>query len=208
MELLWPGYAPAPARNNLNVCMHGLRRALADSARHDYIVYHDECYALNSDLVWSLDCSRFARAANDARRAASVGRLQTALLLAQHAVDEYGGSLFENDPRTDWCDAERTALTELFAQTVECLARLRLELGDIDAAESAAQRLLQEDRCRESAHRLLMACYATRGRRDLIARQFRRCVSVLETDLDVAPSVETVQLYRDLTATSDPADPN
>jgi DNA-binding SARP family transcriptional activator len=130
---------------------------------------------------------------------ANLGRLP---VLAEHAVDEYGGTLFENDPRADWCDAERTALTELFAQTLECLARLRLDLGDIDAAEKAAQRLLREDRCRESAHRVVMACYARRGRRDLIARQFRRCVSMLETELDVAPSNETVRLYRELTATS------
>jgi DNA-binding SARP family transcriptional activator len=198
MELLWPGYPPGSARNNLNVCLYGLRRALGTGGSQDYVVHRDGYYALNPDLVWSLDCARFVQAAERARRAAATSQVETALLHAQRAVDEYGGPLFDGDAVADWCNTERTALSELFMQTLECLARLHLDQAAVDAAERALQRLLWEDACRESAHRLLMVCYARRNQRDRIARQFRRCTKTLEEELDVAPSDETVQLYRQL----------
>jgi DNA-binding SARP family transcriptional activator len=202
MELLWPGYSPGSARNSLNVSMHGLRRALGTGGSQRYVIHRDGYYALNPDVAWSLDCARFEQAADRARRAATAGQVEIALVQAQRAVDEYGGPLFEGDPMAEWCNAERIALTELFLQNLECLARLNLDRADVDAAEFALRRLLREDGCRESAHRLLMVCYGRRNQRDLIARQFRRCIRTLEKELDVAPSDETVQLYRQLTDAS------
>jgi DNA-binding SARP family transcriptional activator len=70
---------------------------------------------------------------------------------------------------------------------------------DLDGAQRALERLLREDACRESAHRLLMRCFARRGQRDLVARQFRRCSARLDSDLEITPSAETVTLFRTLT---------
>jgi DNA-binding SARP family transcriptional activator len=198
MELLWPGYAPGSARNNLNVCMYGLRRVLGAGGSQDYVVHRDGSYALNPDVVWSLDSARFVQTADRARRAGAAGQIEIALVEAQRAVDEYGGPLFEGDAAADWYITERTALAELFVQTLEHLARLHLDRADVGAAERTLQRLLGEDACRESAHRLLMVCYGRRNQRDLIARQFRRCTRTLEKELDIAPTSETVRLYRQL----------
>ena len=201
MELLWPGHTYASARNNLNVCLYGLRRALAVS-RHDarHIVYRDGCYALNRALIWDVDRDRFVKAAEHGRRLAA-GSPGEAMVAFRGAVAAYAGPLFEGDPAADWFANERTALHELFLQVLEGLAGLLLDAGDVDEAQHALERLLREDGCRESAHRLLMSCFARRGQRDLVARQFQRCRTRLATELDITPSAETFDLFRELTAT-------
>lgn len=199
MELLWPGYPHNSARNNLNVCIYGLRRALGVGGGQDYIIHRNGYYALNLDLAWSVDRANFVKAAERSRRAVASGQVDSAVLEAQHAVEEYRGPLFDGDYTADWWAAESAALADLFAQTLESLAGLHLDRGEVGAAQGAVQRLLREDGCRESAHRLLMVCYASRNQRDLVARQYRRCITELREKLDIAPSTETVRLFRHLT---------
>src|SRR5262245_6742483 len=199
MELLWPGYPRPSARNNLNVSMYGLRRALDLNGDRDYVVHREGRYALNPDLAWSVDITRFAQAVQESQLAAASGQPAAALVHAQLAIQEYNGELFEDDLSADWCDNERAALADMFAQTLELQAELFLDRGDVDAAQRAAQRLVDQDGCRESAHRLLMTCHARRNQRDQIVRQYRRCVTKLHEELDVAPSTETVRLFQQLT---------
>ncbi len=200
MELLWPGHTYSSARSNLNVCIYGARRALSVTApdlRH--VVYRDACYSLNRALAWEIDRDRFVDAAERARRLGDGGSSPDAVAMLERAVSAYGGPLFEGDPAADWFLAERTALHELFLQVLERLSGLLMDRGDIDGAQRALERLLRADGCRESAHRLLMTCFARRGQRDLVARQFQRCIERLEVDLDITPSTETVDLFRTLT---------
>lgn len=203
MELLWPGHTYSSARNNLNVCVYGLRRALgaAASPGAQYVVYRDACYSLNRALAWEIDRDRFVHAAERGCRGGEPGTAGDEAVL-ERAVSAYGGPLFAGDPAADWFLPERTALHELYLQVLERLARLRAERGDLDGAQRALERLLREDGCRESAHRLLMSCFARRGQRDLVARQYQRCTARLDAELDIAPSAETVDLFRELTSAS------
>lgn len=197
MELLWAGHTYRSARNNLNVCIYGLRRALGTG--EEYVLYRDGSYCLNNDLDWSIDSARFV-AFDDRARAAVVGGDDGAAIgHSRAAVDTYRGPLLEGEPSADWCAAEREALAERFRRTLQTLAELHLSAGEVEEAERVVQRLLRDDACRESAHRLLMICYARHHQLDLVARQFRRCIALLGDELDIAPSIETVRLYRELT---------
>ena len=200
MELLWPGHTYSSARNNLNVCVYDLRRALGvTSPGTRYVVYRDACYSLNRALAWEIDRDRFVDAAERGRRSEGRVPISEAVAALERAVSAYAGPLFDGDLAADWFLPERTALHELFLQVLERLAGLLAERGDLDGAQSALERLLREDGCRESAHRLLMSCFASRGQRDLVARQFQRCIARLDTDLDITPSAETVDLFHALT---------
>ena len=202
MELLWPGHTYSSARNNLNVCVYGLRRALGvKSPSTRYVVYSDACYSLNRALAWEIDRDRFVDAAERGRRSEDHRTPAGPVAVLERAVSAYGGPLFDGDPAADWFLPERTALQELFLQVLERLATLLAEQGDVDGAQHALERLLREDACRESAHRLLMSCFARRGQRDLVARQFQRCTARLDADLEIAPSAETVELFHTLTRT-------
>jgi DNA-binding SARP family transcriptional activator len=196
MELLWPGYSYASARNNLNVCLYSLRRTVGTAANGEHIVvYRDGCYSLNEGLAWNIDRDRFAAASSAFRRLDAAARFGEAMAAGSRAVAAYGGPLFDGDLVADWFGPERVALHETYLDVLERLAELDLDDGDVGGAELSLRRLLRHDACRESAHRLLMSCFAHRGQRDLVVRQYRRCVAVLQGELDVDPSPQTVELF-------------
>jgi DNA-binding SARP family transcriptional activator len=202
MELLWPGHTYASARNNLNVCLYGLRRVVGAAATGHLIVYLDGCYGLNEDLTWEVDRDRFNAAADAMRRHDRAGRSADALAAGARAVSSYGGPMFDGDPVADWFEAERVALHGVYLELLERVAELDLQQGDLAGAEHSLQQLLRSDGCRESAHRLLMHCFASRGQRDLVTRQYQRCVATLRGELDITPSPQTVDLFHQLVETS------
>lgn len=198
MELLWPGHTYASARNNLNVCLYGLRRAVGSAATRHLVIYLDGCYGLNEELSWEVDRDRFNAAATSMRGHDRAGRSADALAAGARAVAFYGGPLFDGDPLADWFAAERMALHGMYLELLERVAELDLQQGDLAGAEHSLQQLLRSDGCRESAHRLLMRCFASRGQGDLVARQYHRCVASLSGELDITPSPQTVDLFHQL----------
>ena len=201
MELLWPGHSYDSARNNLNGCVYGLRRSLQPAgSTHDYVAYHEACYSLNTlDLRWVIDRDQFLLLAGTARSLARQNELPRAATAATDATDLYRGPLFQDDPAVDWFAAERRSLREQHLELLELEAVWRLDLADLDGARRAGQRVLTDDPCRESAHRLLMRCYAHQHQGDLLARQFMLCVTTLHKELGIGPTAETVRLHDELT---------
>jgi len=201
MELLWPGHSYTSARNNLNVCIYGVRQALqARSPLGRFVLYRDSCYLLDPDVSWQVDRSKFVSLTN-AARASSAEEVTRAIDLYQDAARLYRGPLFEDDLNCDWCAAERRTLHELYLQSLEELSGLCLATRDFGAATDAARRVLREDVCRESAHRLLMRCYSQQNQRSLVARQFQFCINALQKEFSLSPTDETVSLFHALTAT-------
>lgn len=200
MELLWPGYSYASARNNLNVCIYGVRQALrTGSTAPRYILYRDSCYILDPDVTWRVDRSRFLSLVR-AARTVSGGEPARAIGLYLEASKLYRGPLFEDDLNCDWFAAERRLLHELYLQSLGELGDLYLAERDFGAATDTAKRILGEDVCRESAHRLLMRCYSLQNQRSLVARQFQLCIEALQREFSLSPTDETVSLFHALTA--------
>jgi DNA-binding SARP family transcriptional activator len=199
MELLWPGYGYGSARNNLNVCLYGLRRSLeAAGSTQEHVVYRDGCYELNRDLAWAVDRDEFLRLSAAAHSSAGQGERDRALIAAMSASASYRGPLFQDDAAGEWFVPERRWLAEQHLGLLEFEVELHLDLDDVEGARDVAGRLLREEPCRESAHRLLMTCYARQNQGDLLARQFHLCVKTLEQELGIAPTPETARLYDEL----------
>jgi DNA-binding SARP family transcriptional activator len=199
MELLWPGHSYTSARNNLNVCIYGIRQALqARSPANRFILYRDSCYLLDPDVTWHVDRSEFVSLVT-AARAASAGQAEQAMELYVEASRLYRGPLFEDDLSCDWFASERRTLHELYIQSLEELAGLYLTKHNFGAATGTALRVLDEDVCRESAHRLLMRCYSQQSQQSLVARQFQLCIAALRKEFSLSPTDETVSLFHALT---------
>ena len=199
MELLWPGYSYRAARNNLNVCLHGVRSSLqAGGAHREHVVYRDGCYGLNPELRWSVDRDRFVSLSIAARAFAADKRFGKALSAATNAGAAYGGPLLQDDHAAEWFAPDRRWLHEQFLGVLELEVGMRLDADDVDGARATARRILCEDPCRESGHRLLMRCYARQHQGDLLARQYHQCLSTLEEQLGIGPTPETVRLYHEL----------
>ncbi|MFI5269000.1 MAG: BTAD domain-containing putative transcriptional regulator, partial [Chloroflexota bacterium] len=189
MELEWPNHSHSSARNNLNVALCSLRNTLDWRGLEAPAVLHREgCYLLNPELTCWTDHGEFLAMIRDAQRARQAGHTQQVLSACHSAVQLYRGPLFEDDLDGDWYLPERRNLKDLYLQSLEYLA---VEFG---------QQAISVDPCYEAAHRLLMRCFAQQHQQQLVSRQYRLCADALQDELDVSPTMETVQLFRTLTS--------
>ncbi len=203
MELQWPDHTLTSARNNLNVAMHSLRNTLGGPWNGvQPILYRDGCYALNSDLKWWIDREEFLSAFRLAQMVQLSRNPRQALCNYERAIQLYRGQLFEDDVSGDWYLSEQRCLSDLYLEALGSLGQIYFDLGDLASAESFGRLALTSDPCCESAHRLMMRCYASEHRQELVTRQYRQCVDALHDELGVSPGEETFRLFGDLTAVS------
>jgi DNA-binding SARP family transcriptional activator len=202
MGLEWPDHTRNSARNNLNVALYSLRNTLDDPGQDvQPVLYQDGCYSLNPALNWWIDRNEFFSTLQHAESARRAGRQRQAIAAYEKAADLYRGPLFEDDPAGEWFLAEQRHLAELYLQALEQLGSAYFELGNLPDAVRCGQLAVGTDPCCEPAHRLLMRCFGLQHQRQLVSRQYRSCVAALHDELGVSPGEETVQLFRDLTAT-------
>jgi DNA-binding SARP family transcriptional activator len=199
MALQWPDHSHNSARNNLNVALYSLRNTLEGLGQGAQpIVYRDGCYVLNPELTWWIDRNEFLSAVGDARRAHREDRPERVIGAYRKAIGLYRGPLFEDDGDAEWYLPEQRRLQDLYGQALEGIAEIHFRLGELAEAQEFGQRALGHDSCSESAHRLLMRCYASRHQQQLVSRQYRTCVDALRDEVGVCPSDETTKLFREL----------
>jgi len=199
MALQWPGHSHNSARNNLNVALYSLRNTLEGLGQGTQpIVYRDGCYSLNPELTWWIDRNEFLSAFGDARRAHREDRPERVVGAYRKAIGLYRGPLFEDDGDGEWYLPEQRRLQDLYGQALEGIAAIHFRLGELAEAQEFGQRALGHDPCSESAHRLLMRCFAAQHQQQLVSRQYRTCVDALRDEVGVCPSDETTKLFREL----------
>ncbi|MBE9508352.1 MAG: tetratricopeptide repeat protein [Chloroflexi bacterium] len=88
----------------------------------------------------------------------------------------------------------------MYLDIADRLSEYYVGQGEYTAAIALCRKILARDNCREEAHCRLMRCYLAQGQRHLAVRQYQTCVEALKEELDLAPSEETVALYRRIIA--------
>jgi DNA-binding SARP family transcriptional activator len=68
MDVFWPDAEPETARNNLNVAMHSLRKALRTVIFRPVILFEDGAYGLEPNLQVWLDVEEFERCVKAGQR--------------------------------------------------------------------------------------------------------------------------------------------
>jgi DNA-binding SARP family transcriptional activator len=192
--LLWPDAEPDHARNNLNVTLHRLRRALGEAIR---IRHGESGYQLDTrGPVW-IDTEHFLQRADLGVVEEAHGRTQRAIGQYEGAASIYRCGLLDDDEGTEPAlAADALLLRDRLNQVLDRLAALREETGSLHSCVQATQRHLGLDECNEQAHRRLMRCYARLGQPLLAEQQYRRCVDAMKTLLGIGPSGETTELMR------------
>jgi DNA-binding SARP family transcriptional activator len=201
IELLWPAHSSSRGRNNLNVCLHGLRHTLHRTrAIGQYVVHRDGGYLLNPEFSWWIDRDQFLSLTRGAQAEVRARRIDAAIEMYESAAAMYRGELFEDDANHEWFEPERRSLQEQLLRALDDLAALHLSTSNVEGTYKTAQQILRHDACRESAHRFLMRCYSQQQQHSLVVRQFRMCTATLRAELGVSPAEETVGLFRQLTS--------
>lgn len=196
MDLFWPEANAEAARNNLNVAISGLRRALRQHhAGFSHVVFHNDAYLLNPELdVW-VDVEEFSQHYRAGQRYELAGEVALAMQEYQLAEAFWQGEYLADDRYEDWPRAQRQRLQEEYLDLLDRLSRYHLEQQHYESCLVLCNKMLGLDSCHEEAHRRLMRCYAQQGHHHLALRQYHLCVAALKRELDVPPDQPTQALY-------------
>jgi ATP/maltotriose-dependent transcriptional regulator MalT/DNA-binding SARP family transcriptional activator len=186
--ILWPESSSEMLKMQFRNTLYFVRYALGQ----EVINSADRRYSFNQDMDYSYDVQEFERTITQAAEAKNsdqkIGLLQDALKL-------YQGEFF---PEGDggWVMQERQRLAQIHEHSILELAQLHLERGEPKITLMHCQKILVEDHCLESAHRLAMQAYAALGNRNGVVNQFEQCRQFLQDELGLEPSPETIQLQK------------
>ena len=199
MDRFWLEAAPEAARNNLNVAIHGLRRALRQGhPEFSHVLYQSDAYLLNPELRIWVDVEEFGQHVRTGQRLEQAKELAQAVLEYRAAEALYRGEFLEEDRYEDWLLPRRQSLQDDYLTLLDRLSRHYLEQEAYDACMLMCGKLLAIDSCREDAHRRLMRCYSRQGQYHLALRQYHFCVEALQHELEVEPDEATQALFRQI----------
>lgn len=193
---LWPDASAAQLRQAFHGALHDLRRALG--GRH-WIAYANGRYAVaHRPSVWwdagsLLDARHAARSAGGADGA---GETLTARLEAAAAL--YGGPFLAGCDAGEWHRSHAEDFVRAHLEVLEAIATRQFAAGRDADAIAACRRALAADGFCERTHRLLMRALARASGPAQALQHYEHLRRLLATELDVAPSPETVALAESL----------
>jgi DNA-binding SARP family transcriptional activator len=203
MDVFWSDADPEAARRNLHQAIYSLRQTLRRGhPEFQHIQFENDCYLLNPEMDIWLDCEEFEKHVQVGQRMEAAGRPAEAM--AEYGIAEglYQNDFLEEDLYEDWPRLHREHIRNMYLDSVDRLSGYYVQQGEYTPAIALCQKVLAQDNCHEEAHRRLMLCYLAQGQRHLAVRQYQFCVQALKEELDLAPSEETVALYRRITTTA------
>ena len=190
--LLWPDCLADTGRHRLRTGLLALRTALGP-ASSQFIASDADGLGLAREFV-SVDLDQFARSVKSSKpdELEAGAELYRSDFLAQFpaispAFDE-------------WAQYQRASYAGGVTGLLTRLCRLKSEAGEHGKATELALRLLNLDRLSDEAHRVLMQVLMRAGRHASALQHYRDCVRLLQHELGVAPSPETVSLARQIEA--------
>jgi len=199
MDIFWQKSSLDSARNCLNVCIHGIRRALHDiDPKIEYILFKDECYYCNPEIVIGIDVEEFRKTWRSAQRLEHANGLSTAISKFEWAAGLYKGDFLEDEIYDSWSSLDRENLKEIYLVILDKISEFYILSKKHSEAIGLCEKILEKDNCREDIHRRLMLSYYRIGQRDKAIKQFQKCIEVLKEELEVKPSSETTNLFEQL----------
>ncbi len=202
--LLWPEQPQRKARHNLRQALSHLRQAIQDQDKETpFLLVSRQAVQFNRESEHWLDVAAFINLV-EACRTHRHRRLETCLScmqrLEQAAALYRGGFLqqfFLQDSALfeEWALLKREWLHRQAVEGLSCLAAYHERRRDYALARQYVWRLVELDPWREEAHRQLMRLLALDGQRSAALAQYETCCRMLEQELGVPPTAETVALY-------------
>ena len=196
IDALWPDPDALAAGTSLKVAVHALRQTLKMHTPDMDVLTHAASYELRAPDVW-VDVDEFERCCRVAGQLERSGAAPEALVLYEQAADLHRDD-FLADSTDEWVLIRREGLRDEYLYVVSRLADAALAAGDYHGCIRRCRQILEQDRCREDAFRLLMLCHARLGQPGRVQRWYNLCVRTLSLELDVGPARETVALFQDV----------
>ncbi len=182
--VLWPDASESEARANLRRHLHLLRKQLpAPPQNAPWILSARQTVQWNPEADYWLDAA--ALEAFDVEKA---DKSDWASL-----IEACRGDLLEGF-YDDWILAERAHLRQRYIQLLEQRITDQKRQGDSQGVVYTTRRLLTVDPLREESYRELMELHYRAGDRAAALREFEKCRTMLQSELDAEPMPETLAL--------------
>ncbi|MEW5717489.1 MAG: BTAD domain-containing putative transcriptional regulator, partial [Chloroflexota bacterium] len=191
--LLWPDWPQRSALTNLRNALSNLRKTIGDrKTTSPVLLVSRETIQFDLTSDCSVDVQTF-RSLTAADQTAS--RWEEALELYRAPfLDGFG--LGDSAPFEEWIQITREQLHRQCLATLEQLAEHHEQRGDLTQAIEYAWREIDLAPWQEQAHQRVMRLLALSGNRSAALSQYETCRRVLQRELNVEPSSETIALYK------------
>jgi LuxR family maltose regulon positive regulatory protein len=189
-EILWPESSQVQLKNRFKNVIYRLRRAL----RQDVILFDGETYTFNRNLDYSYDVERFEQLLAQAKEATAS---QTHKQILEELFQLYRGDYLPEIGGV-WASIERERLRQAFLNAGLQLAALYQDEFLHEQALDVCQRLINTDACLEKAYCIAMQALAAANDRPGIIRLYNKLRTHLETEIGIAPSTQTNNLFHSL----------
>lgn len=201
-SLLWSDTTTIQSKKNMRQTLWQLQSALGSQNEpiNDRVLLVEPVWIqlnLQADL-W-LDVAVLEQAFNLVQKASGYELDLSRVQALQHAVQLYQGPLLEGWYQ-DWCLYERERLQSMYLAMLDKLMSYCDVYHDYETGLLYGMRILCYDRARERTHRQLMRLYYLLGDRAEALRQYERCATALDEELNVSPSKSTIALYKQIQA--------
>ncbi len=202
LDLLWPLFEPADARNNLRRELSILKSTLPDELLlADRATIGLDPAALREGRLW-VDSSQFVvLVARAESHGDADGRLCPDCLQAlSEAVTLYTGdflagfSLPDSPAFDEWQFFQAEQKRQAAGWVFDRLVSHHEQAGELQLALAYAQRRLSLDPLHEPAHRSLMTLYARTGQQAAALRQYDKLRELLRDELQLEPEAATLVL--------------
>jgi DNA-binding SARP family transcriptional activator len=204
IDTFWPDAPTKRAANRFHVTLSALRRTIRAVDDADVVVFRGGVYMINPELDLLVDVDEFTSLVDGGHRADRAGDRETALSCFARAIALYRGDLLTDNPYDDWAMLLRETFRVTYLDVLDRLSALYLENEDLGPCIAIAQRILEQDPCREDAHRLIMRCHSRQGRYSEARRQFELCTRMLASNWGAQPSRATLELHQSLQRVDSP----
>ncbi len=197
MDRFWQRHDPDSARNNLNVAIYGLRKAMKQEGVSDpCIIFRDGGYQIDPDVPIWVDVDAFNACIGRARKLVLNHEYEAAYQEYERADGFYCGEFLPDDLYEEWTIPIRQDLTEKYVSMCRYMADYLLKTRNYNAALAMTRRLLQIEPCDEAVHRQIMTIHAESEQRHLAVRQYNLCKALLAKELGIEPEEKTKRLLK------------
>lgn len=201
MELLWPESPAESAQRNLNAALTSMRKTLepeASRGESSYLLSRGDALRLELGPGGWSDLELFRERLSQAAKAREIGDFDLYFRTLKEAADLYGGDFCSEDLYEDWCSQEREALKNDFMKILVNISTEHMRRGEDKEALEHLERAIAKDPGREELYRKQMTICSQAGNRAGVEEAFRSCTNYLWDAYEVAPSLETTELYQRL----------
>jgi DNA-binding SARP family transcriptional activator len=200
-DILWGETSQDQANNYLRKALWQLQSALDDSGlgQQGLLLVDGEWLQINPHYEVWLDVAILEATFKNSQGIVGRDLEKEQAQGIQWAVEIYRGDLLDGWYQ-DWCLYERERLQHLYLAMLDKLMDYCEVYGAYEDGLMFGAKVLQHDRARERTYRRLMRLYYLAGDRTSALRQYRKCVTILQEELDVKPAESTRLLYEKIRA--------